>query len=241
MEARSVVNPEAQRAQQAELLDGLGPTRLIKGERRPFLDPVELAAVRAGAAALREQKDHSAGLAAVGNDTGSSPTETASGAVSLPNCVVLSRAWMEAYVRSQESFDTRELDAFVYGAADLLGQVVLEYEALFKAERSSPAGLAATVSVGNGGPTFTVNPLMDALRALVEKWYDPTWYLEYGNTYDSRDCADQLAALLTPSAEEERCRVYFRDVPGVCDLPLGHDGAHRMTTFTATPSAEGYG
>ena len=83
-------------------------------------------------------------LAAGDHDTTVVPADAAShDAGSLPNCVVLSRAWMEAYVRAQETFDTRELEAFGYGAADLLGQVVLAYESLYAQVGSGTASANA--------------------------------------------------------------------------------------------------
>jgi hypothetical protein len=42
----------------AETLDGLGPPRRVRGIFQPFLDPMELAAVRAGAEALRRASDY---------------------------------------------------------------------------------------------------------------------------------------------------------------------------------------
>lgn len=43
-------------ASHAEVLDGLGPLRTIRGVAYPLLDPVELAAVRAGSSALRVRR-----------------------------------------------------------------------------------------------------------------------------------------------------------------------------------------
>lgn len=32
------------------------------------------------------------------------------------------------------------------------------------------------------------------------------------------------------ATEYERCGVYFRDSPGVCDLPFGHEGEHHFVS-----------
>ena len=167
MEARSVVNPEAQRAQQAERIEAF-VAKKSNGCRLTGFDH----ALLAGAAALREQKDHGAGLIhqpipdmagseprlkgdvyAVGNyyqaSLLSKRTRCPIGVTvgSVHGSSLYFGRWLAELI-NRSGFDAQvgsAPDAASAEQADATRRSAAPESSSYSAERSSPAGLAAAV------------------------------------------------------------------------------------------------